>query len=853
MSAGSIKERFIHAQARIIRSYGAMVARNALWWIIIPVIVAAGLSVGLINSYMETNTEKLWTSPTSSTVIEKNQYDATYGPFYRINQVIFEAKTRGDTMLTKDIFLEVYDFHTGLLNNSTVPLTSVCMSVSGLCLIQSPIYYWSSREQLEQDPDVANTVRNGAAKTYPYGASMTPLYILGTDAGEDIYSQTAPIRGLQTTILVNNSLSIRDEAMAWEEYLIDYCKSKSPELKYVNIYFSAERSLSDEFGRVAQADTPLLISSYVIFVVIVFVCITRAPPVRSRFLVSMAAILLIGLAITASLGLTAAAGMQFSPITSQVLPFLILAIGTDNVFIFADFFHRGDMNEEERLGRSLHEACSSIVIIMIADTISFFLGALTSMPAVKNFCIQAGIAIIFNFILQITALGACFVLDFRRVKNGRFDLVPMFKLKSKPNYTQHDTTTFSDITFKKIVEKYLAPLLTKLIVKIIVIVVFAAYIAVCIWAIATKLETGLAQEEATPVGSYLSDFAEERTRYFGTIGPPVFFTMGELDYASVEVQKNMKSYLETIIANKWLNPGVNAWYNDFIFWIALNRPNFEFTSDGYIPPDNFYPTFNEFLTSDMGNGNKMFLVLESGTNKVLASTYMAYTVPLTTNSKYVDSMTSFRTMAATEAPFPSYAYSVFFVFFEQYVTLTREALQNLAITTGCILVLYGFLLLDIRATIIITINLILMDVCLIGTMALWGVKFNALSVVNIVMSTGIAVEFLAHCGTWFVLSSGNSNERMKRSLKLMGGGLFSGVISNLGSVIILAFARYAIIQIYYFRMFFLITILGLGFGFFLEPVMFSLVGGSFEGKALAGDDDDEDIHKDMEMQNNPDK
>ena len=54
----------------------------------------------------------------------------------------------------------------------------------------------------------------------------------------------------------------------------------------------------------------------------------------------------------------------------------------------------------------------------------------SDMPAVKVFAYNAGLAIVFNFILQVTAFLAVVKLDMDRQKAGRWDLIYCVKKKS---------------------------------------------------------------------------------------------------------------------------------------------------------------------------------------------------------------------------------------------------------------------------------------------------------------------------------------------------------------------------------------------------------------------------------------
>lgn len=58
------------------------------------------------------------------------------------------------------------------------------------------------------------------------------------------------------------------------------------------------------------------------------------------------------------------------------------------------------------------------------EVVAFALGGMTSMPALRNFSVCAALAVLLDFLLQVTAFVALLALDTRRLEQGRFDCWP---------------------------------------------------------------------------------------------------------------------------------------------------------------------------------------------------------------------------------------------------------------------------------------------------------------------------------------------------------------------------------------------------------------------------------------------
>jgi len=226
--------------------------------------------------------------------------------------------------------------------------------------------------------------------------------------------------------------------------------------------------------------------------------------------------------------------------------------------------------------------------------------------------------------------------------------------------------------------------------------------------------------------------------------------------------------------------------------------------------------------------------LDSG--RVTAS-FRALSAPLSRQSDFIGALRSTRalvaraqaTLDATAAPgHPAprvYAYSLFHPFFEQYLTIEGDAARLLgtagAGAFGATVLLTGSPWL--AALMFGCLGLMLVD--MLGAMALLGVQLNAISLVNLAMSLGIGVEFMAHVAHAYRRARGSRDKRVAAALVDMGTSVCAGILlTKLVGVLVLAFSQTQIFTVYYFRMFVTLVILGGAHGLVLLPVLLSLCG-----------------------------
>ena len=88
---------------------------------------------------------------------------------------------------------------------------------------------------------------------------------------------------------------------------------------------------------------------------------------------------------------------------------------------------------------------------------------------------------------------------------------------------------------------------------------------------------------------------------------------------------------------------------------------------------------------------------------------------------------------------------MFYVYYEQYLTISEDTALSL---TYSLLVLFVVMTvlngLDMRASLIVSVIVVVILIEMMAIMTLWGITLNAVSMVNLVVAMGIAVEFNSH-------------------------------------------------------------------------------------------------------------
>ncbi|THG07014.1 hypothetical protein TEA_022929 [Camellia sinensis var. sinensis] len=799
----------------LLRRYGTMVARNPVLVLCSSLAVVLLLCLGLIRFKVETRPEKLWVGPGSKAAEEKLFFDSHLAPFYRIEQLMLATipdamHGKSPSIVTENninLLFEIQKKVDGIQANysgSLVSLSDICLKPLGQdCATQSVLQYF------KMDP--TNYDGYGGVQHVEYCFQVHSndpyLYVHYTTADTCLSAFKAPLD--PSTALGGFSGNNYSEASA---FIITYP---------VNNAIDKEGNESKRAVAWEKAFIQLV-----------------------KVLLGLSGVMLVMLSVLGSVGIFSAFGIKSTLIIMEVIPFLVLAVGVDNMCILVHAVKRQplELPLEGRISNALVEVGPSITLASLSEVLAFAVGSFIPMPACRVFSMFAALAVLLDFLLQITAFVALIVFDFMRAEEKRIDCFPCIKISGSYTDPNEGIGQRKPGLLTRYMKEVHAPILGLWWVKIVVISVFAALAFVSI-ALCTRIEPGLEQQIVLPRDSYL-----------------------QIARASLTPES---SYIAKPAA---------SWLDDFLVWISPEAFGCcrKFTNGSYCPPNdqpaccppdsgscgiggvckdcttcfrhsdlqNDRPSTAQFReklpwfldalpSADCAKGGHGAYTngvelngYEDGV--IQASAFRTYHTPLNKQTDYVNSLRAareFSSRVSNSLKIEIFPYSVFYMFFEQYLDIWRTALINLAIAIGAVFVVCLIITCSLWSSAIIILVLTMIVVDMMGVMAILHIQLNAVSVVNLVMSVGIAVEFCVHITHAFSVSSGDKNQRTKEALGTMGASVFSGItLTKLVGVLVLCFSRTEVFVVYYFQMYLALVLLGFLHGLVFLPVLLSIFG-----------------------------
>ena len=227
-------------------------------------------------------------------------------------------------------------------------------------------------------------------------------------------------------------------------------------------------------------------------------------------------------------------------------------------------------------------------------------------------------------------------------------------------------------------------------------------------------------------------------------------------------------------------------------------------------------------------------VTDNGSSAVTAITASksSFTLVRTTRVKGVEVMRDLRAIASDAGPTGTFVWANVFYDFEQFKNFGRDVALQLGTALLAIFIIVLIFSGNICTTMMVTFNIALVDVNILALIWYWGLELNFVTLVNLILAIGLAVDYSAHIAHAYNIAKPDSDctnnsqrrkSKVKKAFTKIGNSVFHGAFSTFLAIVTISASSNYIFRAF-FKQWFAIILFGMLHGFVLLPVILSFIG-----------------------------
>lgn len=201
----------------------------------------------------------------------------------------------------------------------------------------------------------------------PYGGPIEPGIAVGgmpkVAPGDD------PDYLLATGIVITflgknqNNEALLTPNLEWEKKFIALMKEYKSDT--LDVAYSAERSIQDAIVELSESEISTVVISYVVMFIYVAFALGQIRNCKSflresKIVLAVGGIFIVMISVVCSLGFWSYLDVTTTMLAVEVIPFLVLAVGVDNIFIMVHTYHRLDRSNYKNVAEAIGEAVGQV-------------------------------------------------------------------------------------------------------------------------------------------------------------------------------------------------------------------------------------------------------------------------------------------------------------------------------------------------------------------------------------------------------------------------------------------------------------------------------------------------------------
>ena len=356
--------------------------------------------MGFVWFQTENRTVKLFIPQSSQAIVDLNTAEKFFRVKFREEIILLVAASDHPNVLAPDCLRQAFKAHRAVMELESY--SDFCVTLSGDkaqsqedCMMSNPLEFLQFNESnldsknLAQVQEELTRAYNNTSKLMRNGRPMWFSFnrTFGGASRRDGIITSAKVLQMVYRIRDPSDEDANQKVREWEETFIDKVSSLAKTLSCFEVYYSSERSLDDAIAESSGSDVTLVSITFTLM--ITFACVMLGKfrnPLTGHSLLANAGVFAVALGILAGFGLAMWCRVPFVSIVG-VLPFLVLGIGIDDMFILVDELDRQprDMPKTDIIKAVMAHSGATVTMTTMTDLVAFAVSTSTTSPVIRYY------------------------------------------------------------------------------------------------------------------------------------------------------------------------------------------------------------------------------------------------------------------------------------------------------------------------------------------------------------------------------------------------------------------------------------------------------------------------------------
>ncbi|XP_023656442.1 patched domain-containing protein 1 [Paramormyrops kingsleyae] len=560
-------------------------------------------------------------------------------------------------------------------------------------------------------------------------------------------------RALQLTYYLQAAGALNEAvASRWETQFcrtLERFREAHPELGLLPFTSS---SLQRDFQRSSHVAGRPLLGGLALCALLALLCCSMRDCVRSKPWLGLLALVTVGLATLTSAGIVNLTGGKYNS-TFLGIPFILLGHGLLGTFEMLSSWRRTreDQHVKERAAAVFSDSMLPFSASTAMYLVTFGIGAspFTNIEAVRLFCRNTCVAIVFSYLYVLTFYGANLVFAGYLENNYQHSLfcrkVPRPEvLQQRPSWyrclmhTQYneeatepgDLRAYERHLLVSFVKHYYCDWITNTYVKPFVVLFYLVYVS---FALMGYLQVSEGSDLSNMVATETSTIAYTRAqqRFFSSYSPVIgFYIYESIEYWNASVQEDLLEYTKGFERISWFESYL-GYLRSLNLSSTLPRHNFtELLRNGFLKQPQFLHFSDDIIFARRSDGDadvaasRMFLVAKTTENKREEMSVLLDTLRRLSHTSRVKFI----------------IFNPSFVYMDRYAASVCAPLNNACIAALFLLFFSAFLAADPLVNVWLTVTVASVAFGAVGFMTLWRVELDCVSVLCLIHGVNHAID-----------------------------------------------------------------------------------------------------------------